>query len=77
MVQRQMTDGSFGCSLPCVDCRRAIAEVGLHVHTFVGEAWVTYEDADSMPPSKMSIAALQRKLDRSCIHGGVAPPHVA
>jgi hypothetical protein len=73
-----MKDGSFGCSLPCVDCRRAIAEVGLHIHAFVGGSWVTYEDTNSMPPSKMSVTALKRKLDRSCIHGGgVAPPHVA
>jgi hypothetical protein len=51
----------FGCSLPCVDCRRALSEVGLKVRAFVGDAWVTYESASAMPPSKLSAAALSKK----------------
>ena len=55
-VIRWKMDGSFGCSVPCVACRRELIRYGIRVCCFTADGtWFEGKmDDPGAPPSKIS-----------------------
>ena len=51
-IWRIRKDGIVGCSLPCVLCRKAIENSGIHWKAYDGEKWVHSKKCRDLPKSK-------------------------
>lgn len=55
-IYRNRADGSHGCSIPCIFCKREILKLGLRVQCCLhdGQWFVGYLDDDNAPCSKLT-----------------------
>ena len=63
-VTRVLNNGSFGCSVPCADCRREISQMEMRVCACGPDGLWFISPISDVPPSKLSSLAIQRK--RGC-----------
>jgi len=59
-IERLRADGSWGCSLPCVMCRRVLEQMDVCVECVVGDEWIKCRAADLPESTVTAFADLAR-----------------
>lgn len=65
-IARWRGDGSFGCSVPCISCRKELCRYGFRVKCFTADGhWFDgYLNDNDAPSSKMTSGQKQEKRER-------------